>query len=99
MVVKVSLKSTPGACWNPLATNRILNLVTLPWVSFFSLVTGLVVMGSFLALDRLIKWKVLVVNSCCIFLKYAANYWSFRGYFRICLKDLGSEFLVSLEGL
>jgi len=56
-------------------------------------------MGSFLALNRLIKWKVLVVNSYYISLKYTANYWSFRGCLRICLKDLGSESLVSLEGL
>jgi len=93
------LKSILGAYWNPLITNWILNLVTLPWVFFFNLVIGLVVMGSFLALDYLIKWKVLVINSCYIFLKYIANYWSFRGCFRICLKDLGSEFLVSLKGL
>ena len=74
MAVKVSLKLIPRACWNPLATNWTLNLVTLPWVSFLSLVTGLVVMGSFLALDYLIKWKVLVVNSYCISLKYTINY-------------------------
>jgi len=62
-------------------------------------VTSLVVIGSFLALERLMKWKVLVINNYYISLKYVTNYWSFRGCFRICLKDLGSEFLVSLGGL
>jgi len=62
-------------------------------------VTGLVVMGSFLALDCLTKWKVLVVNSYYISLKYTTNYWSFKGCLRICLKDLGSKFLVGLGGL
>jgi len=58
-----------------------------------------VVIGSFLVLNRLIKWKVLVVNNYYMSLKYTANYWSFKGCFRICLKDLGSESLISLKGL